>query len=266
MSRSIRKSAVIDVPAGLVWRAITEAEELSRWFPVDARVEPGLGGSIWLSWGSGTEGSAPITAWEAERHLQWTEARGAVKLAVDFHLEAQGGTTIVRLVQSGFGDGPDWDDELHMTDGGWSYFLAHLKWYLERHAGTPRDLIALREPLSMSRAEAFLRLVGPTGLSADDRLSGASAGTWYRTTTALGDDLSGLVVASSPDTWQLGLTIDALNHAILFVEIEPAPTGARAGFWLSTYGLGAERLAATRERFERLYRQALALTHVGRQA
>jgi len=33
-----------------------------------------------------------------------------VKLAIDFHVEAQGGKTVVRLVQSGFGAGPDWDD------------------------------------------------------------------------------------------------------------------------------------------------------------
>ena len=259
MSRSLTKTVTVQAPDDVVWRALTEADELARWFPVEARVEPGLGGSIWLSWGSGTEGQAPITGWEPERHLQWSEERGPVKLAVDFHLEAQGGTTVVRLVQSGFGDAPDWDDEFHMTDGGWSYFLAHLKWYLERHRGTPRDLIAFREALSMSRAEAFLRLLGPLGLSRDDVLAGRRMGTPYRTVTAQGEELSGVIVAASPDTWQLGLTIEPLNGAILFVEIEPAPTGARAGFWLSTYGLSGARLTEARDRFGRLYRQALAL-------
>jgi uncharacterized protein YndB with AHSA1/START domain len=259
VSREIRKSVSVDAPADAVWRAITEADELTQWFPAEARVTPGVGGSIWLSWGPGTEGEAPITAWDPGHRLQWTESRGPVKLAVDFHLETEGDRTVVRLVQSGFGDNPEWDDEFHMTDGGWSYFVAHLKWYLERHRGTRRELIAFREPLSLSRAEAFLRLVGPTGLSTDDRLSALEPGTPYRTSMALGDPLSGVVVASSPDTFQLGLTIDALDHAILFVEIEPAPSGARAGFWLSTYGLGPERVAHTRARFERLYRGALSL-------
>jgi uncharacterized protein YndB with AHSA1/START domain len=259
MSRAVKKTAVVNAPVDVVWRAISEADELVRWFPVDARVDPGPGGSIWLSWGSGTEGQAPITGWGPGRHLQWTETRGPVKLAVDFHLEAQGGTTVVRLVQSGFGDGADWDDEFHMTDGGWTYFLAHLKFYLERHRGTPRDLIAFREPLSMSRAEAFLRLLGPSGLSRDDRLGGTRMGTPYRTVTALGDDLAGVVVAASPDTWQFGMTIDTIGPAILFVEIEPAPTGARAGFWLSTYGLSSAQLTEARDRFGLLYRQALEL-------
>lgn len=36
--------------AGGVWRALTEAEELTRWFPLQARVTPGEGGEIWMSW------------------------------------------------------------------------------------------------------------------------------------------------------------------------------------------------------------------------
>ncbi len=59
MSRAIKKEVLIDVAPDVVWRALTEADELSRWFPVEARVAPGAGGSIWLSWGGGAEGNAP---------------------------------------------------------------------------------------------------------------------------------------------------------------------------------------------------------------
>ena len=258
MSREVRKEIEIAADTQTVWQALTNADELARWFPVEARITPGLGGSIWLSWGGGTEGTAPITHWEAGRRLQWTEDRGPHKLAVDFYLEARGGTTVVRVVQSGFGDSADWDDEVHMTEGGWSYFVAHLKWYLERHRGTPRDLIAFREALPMSRPEAFLRLLGPNGLSAGDALARAPVGSRYDTTTAHGDRIAGTVVAASPETCQLGLTIDTIQGSILFIEIEPSTSGARAGFWLSTYGLGPAQLADTRGRFDRLYRDAIA--------
>lgn len=160
-------------------------------------------------------------------------------------------------IQSGFGDGPDWDDEFHMTTGGWSYFLEHLRWYLERHRGVPRDLIAVRDPLPISRARAFAQLLGPSGLSTDGSLVRARAGERYRTTTAAGDQLSGTVVAASPDTWQMGLTIAELGDAILFIEIEPHAMGARAGFWLSTYGLSAAELEDVRLRFGQLYQGAL---------
>jgi len=262
VSRKIVKEVFIQTPPDVVWRALTDAQELTRWFPVDARVQPGAGGSIWLSWGGGTEGEAPITAWEPNRRLEWTETRGAVKLAVDFHLEAKSGGTVVRLVNSGFGAGPDWDDEFHMTEGGWAYFTQHLRWYLERHRGKPRDLIAFREPVTMTRVEAFRRLTGPTGLSRDDRIASAPTGTDYQTTTAQGDRISGTIVAASPDSCQLGLSIREFSDAVLFLEMEPAPNGARAGFWLSTYGLAAGGLARARDQFDKLYRTALGITQV----
>jgi uncharacterized protein YndB with AHSA1/START domain len=257
VSRSIEKTVVISTPVDVVWHALTDAEELTRWFPVDARVKPGLGGSIWLSWGGGSEGEAPITGWEPGRHLQWTEARGPVKLAVDFHLEGKGGATVVRLVQSGFGDGADWDDEFHMVDGGWSYFMQHLRWYLEKHRGVPRDLIAFRDPVQMTRLEAVQQLLGPSGLSIDGSLISATSGAAYNATTASGDRISGTVVAAKQETGQVGLTISELGDAVLFLEMEPTPRGVRAGFWLSTYGLTASRLADARARYEVLYRTAL---------
>jgi uncharacterized protein YndB with AHSA1/START domain len=259
MSRRIVKEVFVQAPPDVVWRALTDAEELKRWFPVDARVQPGTGGSIWISFGGGVEGEAPITAWEPNRRFEWTETRGAVKLAVDFQLEAKSGGTVVRLVHSGFGAGPDWDDEFHMTEAGWAYFMQQLRWYLERHRGKPRDLITFRELVPLTRAEAFRRLTGPSGLSRDDQIAATPPDTPYETTTARGDRLTGLIVATSPATWQLGLTIRELNDAFLFLEMEPAPNGVRAGFWLSTYGLRADAVTQARERFGVLYRSALGV-------
>jgi uncharacterized protein YndB with AHSA1/START domain len=234
MSREIVKETVVRATTDAVWRALTEADELRRWFPVDARVAPGIGGSIWLSWGAGAEAEAPITGWDPPRHFQWTEPRGPIKLAIDFHIEAQaGGMTRVRLVQSGFGDGPDWDDEFHMLTGGWSYFIAHLHWYLERHRGVPRDLIAFRDEVSLSRPDAFERLC--RALATIDTVP----------------------LVESRHTQQMGVRVPALNDALIFVEMEPHSSGCRAGFWVSTYGLPRAQLDAARDRFDRLYHAAL---------
>jgi uncharacterized protein YndB with AHSA1/START domain len=258
MGRSIEKSVVIGAPPDVVWRAITEAEELSRWFPIEARVTPGLGGSIWLSWGPGTEGEAPITAWEPGRRLQWTQSRGAVKITVDFYIEAQGGGTVVRLVQAGFGDGPEWDDEFHMTDGGWSYFVQHLRWYLERHRGLPRQVIMFRDPTTTSQAATFERLLGPAGLSTDGSLLTLTVGDSYAVTTAAGDRFSGEIVALSRTTGQMALTIRELGDAMLFLEMEPHPDGACAGFYLSTYRLDDAAVAQARTKARQVYEGALA--------
>ncbi len=178
---------------------------------------------------------------------------------MDFYLEARGGKTLVRLVQSGFGDGGDWDDEFHMTDAGWSYFIAHLRWYLERHRGLARNLISFRERVPLSRADAFARLAGPHGLSARGSLSAAAIGEAFKDVTSTGNAISGTVVAKSAGTGQMGVTISEANDAILFLEMEPDPNGTRAGFWLSTYGLDPARLIATGQLYEKLYRQALGL-------
>jgi uncharacterized protein YndB with AHSA1/START domain len=232
MSREIVKEVFIAATPDVVWKALTDAQELTQWFPIEARVTSGVGGSLWLSWGDGAGGEAPITAWEPGRHFQWTESRGPVKIAVDFHLTPRDNGTVVRLVQSGFGDGPEWDDEFHMVSGGWAYFMAHLQLYLERHRGTRRDVISRRDALTMTRADAFRRLL-----------------------TVL-DGMDCRPVVSSPATGQAGFLIPSLNDAIVFVEIEPGATQCRGGFWLSTYGLG-DRLPALRDRITSAYNAAI---------
>ena len=47
LTRTIEKELEIDAPIEAVWKALTDAEELTNWFPLEARVKPGVGGSIW---------------------------------------------------------------------------------------------------------------------------------------------------------------------------------------------------------------------------
>ena len=51
--RRLEKEIEIAVPIEEVWKALTDANELARWFPLEARVTPGLGGNIFVSWGPG---------------------------------------------------------------------------------------------------------------------------------------------------------------------------------------------------------------------
>ncbi len=49
-ARAVEREIEIDAPVGAVWKALTDAEELTRWFPLNAGVTPGVGGSVWMSW------------------------------------------------------------------------------------------------------------------------------------------------------------------------------------------------------------------------
>jgi uncharacterized protein YndB with AHSA1/START domain len=47
----IEKEIEINAPIEQVWKALTEGDGLKNWFPLEARVTPGVGGKIFLSWG-----------------------------------------------------------------------------------------------------------------------------------------------------------------------------------------------------------------------
>lgn len=68
-TRSIVHEIEIDAPIETVWKALTEAEELTRWFSELARVTPGVGGSYWVSWGEGQSGESRVEAWEPGRRI-----------------------------------------------------------------------------------------------------------------------------------------------------------------------------------------------------
>ena len=70
MTRSHDHEIEIDAPVEDVWRALTDSEELTRWYVEAARVEPGEGGSYWVSWGGGIEGRGRIDAWEPGSRLR----------------------------------------------------------------------------------------------------------------------------------------------------------------------------------------------------
>ena len=160
-ARVIDQSIEINASEEAVWKALTDAEELTRWFPPEARVTPGKGGSIWFSWGSGVEGSSLIEVWEPNRRLTLSEPNG---VRIDYFIEKSGQATVLRLVHYGFGPGAEWDDAYDATQAGWAYFLYNLRFYLERHAGEPRHMISVRSRVP-TREDAWSLLKSAEGLS-----------------------------------------------------------------------------------------------------
>lgn len=236
----------MDAPPEVVWRALTEAEELRRWFPLDARVMPGEGGRVWLSWGPGVEGEAPIHIWEPPRRFGWTEGQegqpGA--LAVDFHVEGRGGRTVVRLVHSGFGASADWDDYYDAVEGGWTYFLFNLRWHLERHRDTPRDLVWVRRPTTRTVEEVWGALLGAEGLGVMEKGLEPEEETYRLSLPDVGRLEGRTVFVRAPRNF--AGTIPELGDALLFIEMEMGGERWHCGVWLSTWGLTGERVAELR--------------------
>jgi hypothetical protein len=228
-NRKIDVSIEIDASEEDLWRAVSTAEELTRWFPPFARViEPGVGGKIWLSWGEGIEGEGKIEVWEPNRLLRVSEQSGMI---VDYIITKSGTGALMRIVQSGFGVGEMWDDIFDSVQGGWTYFLYNLKHYLERHPGKPRHLISARRKMSIPRTEAWPLLFRDSGFAID----AARCSVGERFSARIGDRaLSGDIALCRPARNFAG-TLRELNDGLLFVELEPGEPW-HCGAWVSVYG------------------------------
>ena len=174
-TRTQQHEIVIDAPIEAVWKAISDGEELTRWFVEEASVEPGVGGTITISWGGDEKGEGRIDAWEPNRKLRKTlmpfemgaaKYDGTTPMVDEYTIERRDGKTVLRLVSSGIPNAPEWDGFYNGTDSGWRSFFRTLRHYLEHHGGRPRTTIKVIGKLSGSPEDAWARLVAavkPTG-------------------------------------------------------------------------------------------------------
>lgn len=256
--RVIETTVEIAAPVDAVWKAITDARELERWFPLQARVTPGVGGEVFMSWGPPWEGGSRIEIWEEGRRLR---TRGFLehgdRSLVEYTLEAKGGKTVLRLVHSGFAHGGDWEDELFGgTERGWRYELRSLRHYLERHAGTERRAIWPRAKVRGTAAEAWRRLLGKDGFAREGSIEGLKEGDRYRVTAATGDVFSGQVVVNDPP-YEFSGTVESLNDGLACLRAYEVggpsrESGHVACLWLSTWNAPQQDVAALGERWRKL--------------
>jgi len=245
--KRLKKEIEIAASPAAVWKALTDGEELSRWFPLSARVTPGVDGTIFVSWGSGAEGEGRITAWEPQNLLRWVQQVGEIAgpegVTVEWKLEQRGGKTIVRLVESGFSSGGDWADEYFAsTEYGWGFILLNLRHYLERHAGTPRRVAWPRRKVTVSREEAYRLLAAPGGLFREGA-GGLKAGDEYMLESPAGESFEGRVEFVRPPRG-FCLSVQHLNDALFWLTIEGIAGEHEAQIWLSAYNLPQAKVEA----------------------
>ena len=133
----VRRELVIHAPQDRVWRALTEAEQLIRWFPdKTAEVELRPGGAIRIEWQDGEfdDGTVEVVEEPSRFVFLWHGAGfDSPQTRVEFTLEAIDGGTRLLVVESGFSNVAEdkrasaWKD----NDGGWTHELGELKTFLE---------------------------------------------------------------------------------------------------------------------------------------
>ncbi|MDX1984006.1 MAG: SRPBCC domain-containing protein [Bryobacteraceae bacterium] len=219
--RTIRIETEIDATPEEVWRAIAEADGITRWFAPEARVTPGKDGKIFLSWGPGMEGEAPIRVWEPGQRLVWVEGEGTPRQkTVEFVIEAQGGKTLLRLVNSGFGPGASFDDEVDTVTGAWRLFFALLRYGSEQFPSAPAVNVWFCRAIKQPVTEVWPRLLGSGGIAIDNTAEGAR----YHASLN-GIPLSGTVLRH-PKPGYLALSAETVSNSAVgfFVEKSGATT------------------------------------------
>ena len=120
-----------------VWEAIARGPGISSWY-VPHTVEEEQGGATTARFGPGPEMEVPgrVKAWEPPQRIVLDGGGEDEGLAFEWLVEARdGGSCVVRLVNTGFGVGDDWDNMYDGMAEGWKMFLRNLQLHLEHFAG-----------------------------------------------------------------------------------------------------------------------------------
>jgi uncharacterized protein YndB with AHSA1/START domain len=132
----IEREILIDAPVEVVWRTITEPDQISLWFAdtVQLEVRPGARGYM----GFGEQGGPvivetvdPPTRFSFRwNHPSGEEPAAGNSILVEFTLAGEGGHTRLRVVESGLDrfPWPDVDKQRYADEhnGGWGEFLDRL--------------------------------------------------------------------------------------------------------------------------------------------
>jgi uncharacterized protein YndB with AHSA1/START domain len=139
----IEKEMLIEAPVDVVWRIVTEPDQITRWFSDEAHLDLRAGGQGRLVWTGRASYPIQIEAVDAPRRFafRWlypdgSRAEPGNSTLVEFTLSQEGGNTRLRVVESGF-DQIDWSDEekvrrVQQNTRGWEECFAKLQEVAQR--------------------------------------------------------------------------------------------------------------------------------------
>jgi len=265
-TRSITLETQIAASPERVWQALTVPEELTRWFPLEARVVPGVGGSMWLSWGYPVVAESTIDVWETGHRLRTTESRPLGILlqpnqaenpprSVEYTIEASAGKTHLRLVHSGFAAHANWDQAYSGVLRGWEFQFRSLRHYLERHDGQDRVVGWVKQQVNGGFEQVWASLLGKDGRLGAGHLSRESEGFPYSISPSRDEIIRGTVEIFDPPK-QFTATAEDWNDALfrIYLVEHPGGGGLDVSIWLATYGVAAEKVKDFQERWTNLVR------------
>jgi uncharacterized protein YndB with AHSA1/START domain len=134
VAHRIEREVLIDAPVRVVWDVVTQPEHIAGWFSHSAEVDLTPGGRLALHWdGHGTRHGRVERVepphffsfrWVLRPDEDITEDNSTL---VEFSLKAEGESTRLTVVETGFREIADFEDH----SSGWDRELAELEEYLK---------------------------------------------------------------------------------------------------------------------------------------
>lgn len=134
--RMIELTRTIEAPPSTVFRALTDAGELARWWTSSSESEPRTGG--WFSYRFEFEDESRNHTYEGAYHdvtanervsYPWQTSLG--ETTVEVQLQPHGNGTELTLTHWGWGSDDAAGEAVEMHEQGWGFFLDNLKSHLE---------------------------------------------------------------------------------------------------------------------------------------
>ena len=134
MEDRIERELRVKAPVERVWQVLTDPAYVARWFGDTAEIDLRPGGRAVFGWKEHGDGHAVVERVEPPREFafRWAREAGVAvedgeSTLVEFSLSPVDGGTLLRLVESGFGD----EAHLKENSGGWDAELAELVAFAE---------------------------------------------------------------------------------------------------------------------------------------
>ena len=227
-------------PPQTAWEAWADPEKIAQWFVdrAEGKAEPGAT----IKWFFDSfHLELPYKVLEAvpgERYsIRW-EGPEPPPGILEVIVEREGNQTLVRLIQSGFREEAQWDQQYEGVSSGWHMALGLLRHYLENYFGEPRRSILVMRPAHFTSEQIDPYYREPARLT---NWLTEEAGTNLESSGGIGNEGDRCELVLRGGGKLTGIVLARTAH-----EVAVSWPGRRAALELKLFVMGPQRMLAIR--------------------